>query len=515
MGLERGNRSRKRSKSNANVNVNDGNGASNVDVVEKNPKRSVLFGSNEYLEKTAPAKDSKKSELNSNASPPPAAAAVNESSSSTSPPDDVLPLAGKNCKEPRRSSSSLPALKDEKKGNSQHHESSKSRGSENSSIGQSITFPVPDFIPESYHLHVASMMQSPPMQVMERSRGGGGGEEYDPCRIPSAIFETNKTKPVEWSNASNESLFSLQLGTSFSRDRLLSMEFSKPGEVEFQFSPSPSVPVADAENRISVVKWPSIPMEETREETNETKKSESCVADGTTSKDATMPDVVEDTSERNKKTLTVEWKSKKSDESEESNHPLAFPVLEAGVKTNPKGFAKSQPLQPPHLPESTPTSKAIMKSTSGSCFHCFSCCSWSCSSCHSCNCSSYHSCSCSSCHPCNCSSCRPSCCSNCHPCSCSSCHTCSCSSCHPCSCSSCHPCGCSCNPCFSTSCCPCLCSSCCPCRSCSFHPFSCTSCDPRNCTSCHPRRSCSSCFRRCSSCFCCCCGSCNRCCRCC
>ncbi|XP_058009961.1 uncharacterized protein LOC131183297 isoform X2 [Hevea brasiliensis] len=324
MGLECGNRSRKPSKSNANVNVNDGNGASNVDVVEKNPKRSVLFGSNEYLEKTAPAKESsKKSELNSNASPPTAAAAVNESSSSTSPPDDVLPLAGKNCKEPRMSSSSLPALKDEKKGNSQHHESSKSRGSENSSVGQSITFPVPDFIPESYHLHVASMMQSPPMQVMERSRGEG----YDPCRIPSAIFETNKTKPVEWSNASNESLFSLQLGTSFSRDRLLSMEFSKPGEVEFQFSPSPSVPVADTENRISVANRPSIPMEETKEETTETKKSESCVADGTTSKDATKPDGVEDTSERNKKTLTVEWKSKKSDESEESNHPLAFPVI--------------------------------------------------------------------------------------------------------------------------------------------------------------------------------------------
>ncbi|KAF2294957.1 hypothetical protein GH714_029742 [Hevea brasiliensis] len=121
---------------------------------------------------------------------------------------------------------------------------------------------------------------------MERSRGEG----YDPCRIPSAIFETNKTKPVEWSNASNESLFSLQLGTSFSRDRLLSMEFSKPGEVEFQFSPSPSVPVADTENRISVANRPSIPMEETKEETTETKKSESCVADGTTSKDATKPD---------------------------------------------------------------------------------------------------------------------------------------------------------------------------------------------------------------------------------
>ncbi|KAK0584142.1 hypothetical protein LWI29_008262 [Acer saccharum] len=44
---------------------------------------------------------------------------------------------------------------------------------------------------------------------------------YDPKRIPSAVFASRSTTPIEWSVASNESLFSIQLGNgSFSRDHV-------------------------------------------------------------------------------------------------------------------------------------------------------------------------------------------------------------------------------------------------------------------------------------------------------
>ncbi|KAJ9187383.1 hypothetical protein P3X46_002844 [Hevea brasiliensis] len=443
-------------------------------------------------------------------------------------------IVEKDVEEPGRSTSSLPALQVGENGISQRHESSKSRGSDNGFANQTITFPVPDFIRESNHEHVVSMMQSPPTQVMERSRGGGAG--YDPLRIPSAIFETNKTtSPVDWSIASNDSLFSLQLGNSFSRER-------KPAEVELQVSPSLPVSVADTECRVAVADTdnpPSVPMEEIIEETTETKKAEEAtgLANETTSKDATKPGDVEDTKERKKKTLAASCKSKNSDKSGESNHSFTFPVLAAGVKTtSPKGFAKSQPPQPP------PTPQAIAKSACGNCFHCFSCHPCSCSSCHPCSCSSCcpsscRPCSCSSCHPCSCSSCHPcscsSCCpSSCRPCSCSSCHPCSCSSCcpsscHPCSCSSCHPCSCSsccpsschpcnCSSCNCSSCHPCSCSSCCPC---SCYPCSCSSCNPSCCCSCRPSCSCScrpsfccSCnLRSCSDCHPCSCSNCHPC----
>lgn len=51
--------------------------------------------------------------------------------------------------------------------------------------------------------------QPPLVQVMGKSDG------FDPNRIPSAIFtRTKSTAPMEWSVASNESLFSIQMGRS-------------------------------------------------------------------------------------------------------------------------------------------------------------------------------------------------------------------------------------------------------------------------------------------------------------
>ncbi|XP_060958721.1 suppressor protein SRP40 isoform X8 [Cannabis sativa] len=73
-------------------------------------------------------------------------------------------------------------------------------------------------------------MSSPKIQTMERFGGG-----YDPKRIPSSVFEISKTTtPMEWSAASNESLFSIHVGnSSFSRDNLFAYNDSvaKSGEL--------------------------------------------------------------------------------------------------------------------------------------------------------------------------------------------------------------------------------------------------------------------------------------------
>ncbi|CAJ1975392.1 unnamed protein product [Sphenostylis stenocarpa] len=59
--------------------------------------------------------------------------------------------------------------------------------------------------------------QSPPLQVMERVENPTTSPDY---RFPSHVFDRNKSKSTnQWSNASNESLFSIHMGnTSFSSD---------------------------------------------------------------------------------------------------------------------------------------------------------------------------------------------------------------------------------------------------------------------------------------------------------
>ncbi|KAL3525849.1 hypothetical protein ACH5RR_014221 [Cinchona calisaya] len=71
----------------------------------------------------------------------------------------------------------------------------------------------------------SSPIKSPPIQAM--------GKGYDPNRIPSSIFSTKPSTPMDWSVASNESLFSIHMGNnSFSRDNaiLQGLDFSRPEE---------------------------------------------------------------------------------------------------------------------------------------------------------------------------------------------------------------------------------------------------------------------------------------------
>ncbi|PPS00490.1 hypothetical protein GOBAR_AA20167 [Gossypium barbadense] len=94
----------------------------------------------------------------------------------------------------------------------------------------------------------SALTQSPPIQVMDR-----GVEEYDPYRIPSAVFSVSKSSaPMDWSLASNDSLFSIKVGsTSFARDLIQNKETArgveKPGEVK-ALIPFPAVAPTYTEN---------------------------------------------------------------------------------------------------------------------------------------------------------------------------------------------------------------------------------------------------------------------------
>ncbi|XP_068664145.1 uncharacterized protein [Aristolochia californica] len=94
------------------------------------------------------------------------------------------------------------------------------------------------FTADSYGINT----QSPPVQVM------GKNDIPDPYRIPSTVFaRTKSTTPMEWSVASNESLFSIHVGNnSFSRDHALLIgrsgeltNFPSPNE---PFPPPPTGP---------------------------------------------------------------------------------------------------------------------------------------------------------------------------------------------------------------------------------------------------------------------------------
>ncbi|KAL6553057.1 hypothetical protein OROGR_006899 [Orobanche gracilis] len=58
----------------------------------------------------------------------------------------------------------------------------------------------------------------------------GPPDGYDPNRIPLSVFSSKATNPSDWSAASNESLFSIQMGNnSFSQDNAIL--FGKSGEL--------------------------------------------------------------------------------------------------------------------------------------------------------------------------------------------------------------------------------------------------------------------------------------------
>ncbi|KAG6757982.1 hypothetical protein POTOM_038313 [Populus tomentosa] len=186
-----------------------------------------------------------------------------------------------------------PASKDHENGVS-IDSSHRSEENEDGSSDHALTPTVSDVTCESL-AHNMSPKQSPPLQVMERPGG------YDPLRIPSSIFEKNKgTPPMDWSVASNESLFSIHVGNnSFSRDHVLllgdlgkSGDITKSGEL-IMFSPLPPREMVATDNQSSV---PDV-------ESNKQKGGANGIADNT------IKDPAEYQNEENKTNQAVSWKS--------------------------------------------------------------------------------------------------------------------------------------------------------------------------------------------------------------
>ncbi|PQP92655.1 uncharacterized protein Pyn_26966 [Prunus yedoensis var. nudiflora] len=174
--------------------------------------------------------------------------------------------------------------------------------------------------------HGMSPTESPTVQMMERSGG------YDPCRIPSSVFARSKSnKEMEWSVASNESLFSIHLGNnSFSRDHIFLLgDLSKSGELYksgelFGLSPHPP-PIPELEIESNGI-------EEVRESGAEGMADE-------TVKDTARTNA-EDHSEGRVPPPTVSFKShslsRRSDGSGASTRSFAFPILTDGMKNSMK-----------------------------------------------------------------------------------------------------------------------------------------------------------------------------------
>lgn len=129
--------------------------------------------------------------------------------------------------------------------------SSSSSSTTDSNVGDSLSENTPILhhhkveivAPARTPTRIPPISPSPPM-VLERQAG------YDPNRIPSSIFATRPSNPAEWSVASNESLFSIQMGNnSFSKEHTAFLLY-KSGELtkldEVFSVPTPLPPVSES-----------------------------------------------------------------------------------------------------------------------------------------------------------------------------------------------------------------------------------------------------------------------------
>ncbi|OMO53143.1 hypothetical protein CCACVL1_28856 [Corchorus capsularis] len=90
-----------------------------------------------------------------------------------------------------------------------------------------------------------SPMVTSPTQAADQQPSVASSPSPNSSRIPSYVFARNKSSGnMEWSVASNESLFSIQMGNaSFTTDQMSWM--SKSGELGYTFDPTFSGPLMD------------------------------------------------------------------------------------------------------------------------------------------------------------------------------------------------------------------------------------------------------------------------------
>ncbi|CAI9766778.1 unnamed protein product [Fraxinus pennsylvanica] len=237
-----------------------------------------------------------------------------------------------------------------------------------------------------------STTKSPPVQNMGRPTG------CDLNRIPASIFSTKRTGNMEWSVASNESLFSIHMGNnSFSRDYAM---FGKSGEFprleelnnapsnlpyvpetksgELNSSPSSLPPLievpADEENCAKLGETSRVGKEDCSliPKVVPTETVEDQVKEKTTmTEEIHLPLSVSNVSDGKISTHSPSSPSRPSDDSGNSSISFAFPVLvKDRVKTGPlKSVLKES--EKPQL-DSKP-SNATPKASEMRWFSCFSC----------------------------------------------------------------------------------------------------------------------------------------------
>jgi len=196
--------------------------------------------------------------------------------------------------------------------------------------------------------------QSPPVQVMGKSDG------FDPNRIPSSIFmRTKSTAPMEWSVASNESLFSIQMGRSGDLTGFYNGQWDGYPPI----SPLPvSSPAKSAGTGLGLEE-PSV--------------AEAANAEA-------MKDVLRAAAEEKGNPLAggmPHCDSKRSDSSVNSYRSFAFPILTDGKNESIKVESVHQrtPKEQPGRPQpQTESPKAVPGAAQNKWFPCFSCCSFCC-----------------------------------------------------------------------------------------------------------------------------------------
>ncbi|BFG26540.1 hypothetical protein CerSpe_128140 [Prunus speciosa] len=263
----------------------------------------------------------------------------------------------------------------------------------------------------TWSLQSGSSGQASQLQTMGRPAG------YDPSRIPTSIFASKPSTGMDWSVASNESLFSLHVGNnSFSREQF-SMLY-KSGELtypdEFFYIPTPLPTVTEAETvemKIHNVEKETVENKDPNVEKKSVENTSANVdkekVESTSVKvemDSVETEEAADESEktdlsdipsdhgRNKAPLIVEIRgsatSYRSDDSNHSTKSFQFPLLaghEAGrhspaqmtsVKQQPEQHTQQEMHKQEEEPETSDTPETPLKATapSSSWFSLFYCC---------------------------------------------------------------------------------------------------------------------------------------------
>lgn len=199
--------------------------------------------------------------------------------------------------------------------------------------------------------------ESPPTQVMERP---GDPSSY---RIPDYVFARNKsTAPLEWSTASNESLFSIQMGNmSFTKDQFpwlgKSGELGLPGEVSMPMPSGSNLSNIDFSSNQPPSKQSAAENSQKSGNLEEEVEPSPRVTEANSA--ATMREVIRENAENHEKANDSVAEGKYhsaclSHASDGSTRSFAFPILagEGDVSCSLRGDAMKQRQHSPSKPKS-------------------------------------------------------------------------------------------------------------------------------------------------------------------